>query len=316
VLTQAAAFLVALAVAWVLTPIVRDAAHGAGLFDEPEERKVHQMPIPRLGGVAMGAAFFVGVAAALVAARFVGDSLDLGSGSLTGTLVGVALIGGVGLLDDLQGTRARVKLLAQVVVALVAFALGLSIDRLDGPWGSIDLGAFSVVLTVFWIVAVINAINLIDGLDGLADGVAIIAMAAFFVMSIGLADQQPITLVLAAGAGGAFGFARYNLSPATIIMGDTGSMLLGFLLASIGIGVTQSPGGGVALLAPILALGLPLADMTWAALRRLASGHPLFQPDKRHIHHRLLARGLSVRAVVFVLWAVAAALGFVAVLLA
>lgn len=315
-LIPAAAFGVALVVALVLTPFVRDAARGAGLLDEPEERKVHQQPIPRLGGVAMGAAFFLGVAAALVAARISGESLDIGIGPLTATLVGTALIGGIGLLDDLRGTRARVKLLAQVVVAVVAFAIGLSIDRLDGPWGSIDLGGWAILVTVAWIVAVINAVNLIDGLDGLAAGVAIIAMAAFWAMSNGLSDQLPITLVLAAATGAAFGLLRYNIVPASIIMGDTGSMMLGFLLASVGIGVTQSPGGGVTAWAPVVALGLPLGDMAWTILRRLAAREPIFQADRGHVHHRLLARGLPVLAVVLGLWLVAAVLGLLAVVLA
>ncbi|MGH2457059.1 MAG: glycosyltransferase family 4 protein, partial [Candidatus Limnocylindria bacterium] len=159
-LTLIAAFGVALVSAWILTPLVRGAAHGAGLLDEPEDRKVHQVPIPRLGGVAIGAAFYLGIAAALVVARAVDAPLDLESGHLPGLLVGAALIAGVGLLDDLQGMRARVKLSAQLVIALVAYGLGLSIDRLDGPWGSVELGIWALPLTVAWIVAVINAVNL------------------------------------------------------------------------------------------------------------------------------------------------------------
>lgn len=313
-LIPAAAFGLALVAGWLLTPIVRDAAHGAGLLDEPEARKVHLTPIPRLGGVAIGAAFYVGIAAGLVAARATGDSLNLETGHLPGILVGVALIGGVGLLDDLQGMRARVKLLAQVVVALVAYGLGLSIDRLDGPWGSVDVGAWSILLTVVWIVAVINALNLIDGLDGLSSGVALTAMLAFFIIAQGLAGTSPIEMVVAAGAGGVIGFLRYNLPPASIIMGDTGSMLLGFLLAALGISLTQAQGAGVAPWVPVLAIGLPLADTAWAVMRRLAAGDPVFAPDKRHIHHQLLAAGMSMRGVVLLLWGVSAVLGALAVL--
>jgi len=315
-LIPAAAFLLALAGAWLLTPIVRDAAHGAGLLDEPEERKVHKTPIPRLGGVAIGAAFYLGIAAGLVAARATGERLDLVSGHLTGILVGVALIAGVGLLDDLQGMRARVKLAAQLVVALVAYGLGLSIDALHGPWGTLDLGAWSLLLTVVWIVAMINALNLIDGLDGLSSGVALTSMAAFFAIAIGMPASDPILLVLAAGAGGVLGFLRYNLHPASIIMGDTGSMQLGFLLAALGISLTQVAEGAVAPWIPLLAVGLPLADMGWAVLRRIAARAPVFAPDKRHIHHQLMAGGLSTRWVVLVLWVASAALGALAVLLA
>lgn len=315
-LIAAAAFGLALAAAWVLTPVVRDAAHGAGLVDEPEERKVHRTPIPRLGGVAIAAAFYVGVAAALVAARVTGDPLRLETGHLPGILVGVALIGGVGLLDDLQGMRARVKLAAQIVVGLVAYGLGLSIDQLHGPWGSLDLGVWSILLTVAWIVALINAVNLIDGLDGLASGVALTAMAAFFVIAAGRSGAEPILSVLAAAAGGVLGYLRYNLPPASIIMGDTGSMLLGFLLATVGISLSQAAGGAVPPWVPLLAVGVPVGDMAWAVLRRLATGAPLFRPDRGHIHHQLLGAGLSMRVVVVVLWAVSAALGGLAVLLA
>ncbi len=315
-LIPAAAFLLALGASWLLTPLIRDAAHGAGLLDEPEERKVHETAMPRLGGVAIGAAFYLGITAGLVAARATGQALELESGHLTAILVGVALIAAVGLLDDLQGMRARVKLAAQLVVALVAYGLGLSLDALHGPWGTLDLGPWSLVLTVAWFVALMNAINLIDGLDGLASGVAVTAMTAFFVIGSGVNGLDSILMVLAAGAGGVLGFLPYNLHPASIIMGDTGSMQLGFLLAAVGISLTQVPDGAVAPWVPLLALALPLADMGWAVLRRVAGGSPLFAPDKGHIHHQLMGLGLSIRGVVLVLCAVSALLGALAVLVA
>jgi UDP-GlcNAc:undecaprenyl-phosphate GlcNAc-1-phosphate transferase len=315
-LIPAASFLLAAAASWLLTPVIRDAAHGAGLLDEPAERKVHETPIPRLGGVAIGAAFYLGIASGLVAARATDQGLDPVSGHLTGILVGMALIGGVGLLDDLQGMRARVKLAAQVVVALVAYGLGLSIDVLHGPWGTVELGAWSLLLTVVWIVALVNAVNLIDGLDGLAAGISLIAMAAFFAMALGMPGSDAVLLALAAGAGGVLGFLRYNLHPASIIMGDAGSMQLGFLLAALGISLTQGGTDGVAPWAPLLVAAVPLADMGWAVVRRVAAGAPILAPDKRHIHHQLMAGGLSMRWVVLVLWLVAAALGVLAVALA
>ncbi|HEX2194704.1 MAG TPA: MraY family glycosyltransferase [Candidatus Limnocylindria bacterium] len=310
-----AAFVSALLGAWFLTPMVRDAAHGAGLLDVPEERKVHNRALPRLGGVAIAAAFYLGVAAGLVAARFIGHRLELASGHLPAILVGVALIAGVGLLDDLQGMRARVKLGAQVLVALVAYGLGLSIDRMHGPWGVVELGPWSLLLTVAWFVAVVNAINLIDGLDGLAPGTALIAMVAFFGMTIGVGRSDAAVVAIAAGAGGVIGFLRYNVPPASIIMGDSGAMLLGFLLAAVAVSLTQLT-TQVTPWAPMLVLALPLVDMAWAIIRRLARGVPIFAPDKRHIHHQLVGLGLSTRAAVFVLWAVSAVAGAFAVLLA
>jgi UDP-GlcNAc:undecaprenyl-phosphate GlcNAc-1-phosphate transferase len=315
VLPSLAAFVVALLAASLLTPVIRGAAHGAGLLDEPNGRKVHEVAIPRLGGVAIATAFYLGIAAALVVARTAGSPLSLETGHLPAILVGAALIAAVGVLDDLQGMRARVKLSAQVVVALVAFGLGLSIDRLDGPWGSLALGAWALPLTVAWIVAVINAVNLIDGLDGLASGVALTALAAFFVIASSN-GTPPTLIVLAAGAGGAIGFLRYNLHPASIIMGDTGSMLLGYLLAASAISLTQTGSPGVAPWVPLVALGVPLGDTAWTIVRRVVAGDPIFVADRRHIHHRMLEIGLGQRTVALLLWLVSAALGVLAVLLA
>ncbi len=212
-LVAAAAFTVALVASVVLTPLIRVAATDAGFLDEPEARKVHEFPIPRLGGIAIGTAFYIGMAAALVATRAVNRPLDLSTGHLPAILVGVALIGGVGVLDDLEGMRARVKLTAQVLIALVAYGLGLSVDRISGPWGSVDIGPWSILVTVVWIVAVINALNLIDGLDGLASGVAVTAMAALFVIGAASGDARPVLPVLAAGAGGVLGIPALQPPP-------------------------------------------------------------------------------------------------------
>jgi UDP-GlcNAc:undecaprenyl-phosphate GlcNAc-1-phosphate transferase len=308
-MTSSTALLVALAAALALTPLVRGAAHGAGLLDLPESRKQHRVPLPRLGGVAIAAAFYLGVGAALVVARLMGRRLGVDLGTLPAVLVGLALIAGIGLLDDLQGMRARAKLAAQVAIAMVVYGLGLSIDHLDGPWGTIDLGVWSLPVTVAWLVGVINALNLIDGLDGLAAGVAFIATCAFAAISLTLRGGDPLLPVLAAAAGAVLGFLRFNLPPATIIMGDTGSMLLGFLLAAVAIGLSQAHPAGVAPWIPLLVLALPLADTGRVIIRRLLAGHPVFAPDRRHVHHRLLARGLSPRTVMLILWLTSAAFG-------
>lgn len=308
-MTSLTAFSIALLTALLLTPLIRDAAHGAGLLDEPEDRKQHLVPIPRLGGVAIAAAFYLGMGAALVVARLLGRKLGVDMGHLPAVLVGVALVAGLGLLDDLQGMRARAKLLAQVVIALLVYGLGLSIDRLDGPWGTLQLGIWSLPVTVGWVVVMVNALNLIDGLDGVASGVAFIAVSAFFAVSLTLRGGDPLLPVLAAAAGGVLGFLRFNLPPATIIMGDTGSMLLGFLLAAVGIGMTQAEPVGAPPWIPLVVLGLPLADTGRVIVRRLAAGHPLFSADRRHVHHRLLARGLSQRSVMLVIWLLSGVLG-------
>jgi UDP-GlcNAc:undecaprenyl-phosphate GlcNAc-1-phosphate transferase len=307
------AFCVALLAALVLTPVVRSAAHDAGILDEPEARKLHRVPVPRLGGVAIAAAFYLGIAAALVVGRLVGRRFGVETGQLPAVLVGTAMIAGVGLLDDLQGMRARGKLSAQVVTALVAYGLGLSIDRLTGPWGTLELGFWSLPLTVAWVVGLINALNLIDGMDGLAAGVALVGIGAFFAIGLTIEGADPLLPVLAAAAGGTLGFLRFNLYPASIIMGDTGSMLLGFLLAAVAISLTQAQPSGASPWIPLLVLALPLADTLRVVLRRLLGGEPVFAPDRSHVHHRLLAGGLTERTAMLFLWLISAVLGAAAV---
>ena len=313
-LPSIAALITASLAAWILTPIIRVAARRRGLLDEPGERKVHGVAIPRLGGVAIAVAFYLGIAAGLVVESVVGGEAP--RDEIAVVLLGAALVACIGLLDDLVGMRARVKLTSQVGVSLVVVLLGLSIEHLDGPWGSLALGAWSLPVTVVWFVLVMNAMNLIDGLDGLASGVALTAMAALYLVSTAGGLSAPVALVLAAAAGGVVGFLRYNMYPATIIMGDTGAILLGFLLAAAGVAVTQAGSPPAAAWTPLAALGLALADTLWAVVRRVASGAPVFAPDKRHVHHRLLAAGLSQRSTMLTLWLVSAVFGLLAVVTA
>ncbi|MEO8251729.1 MAG: MraY family glycosyltransferase [Chloroflexota bacterium] len=313
-LTSLAALFVSFLSAALLTPLVRYLAKRQGLLDEPAERKVHDVAIPRLGGIAIAVAFYLGLAAALLVSP---SSSPLRAGAqLVAVLMGAALIVCIGIVDDLFGMRARAKLSAQIAIAIVVVLLGLSVDHLDGPWGQIALGGWSVPLTVGWFVIVMNAINLIDGLDGLASGVVLIGMVAFYVIATAGGATPPIAAILAAGAGGVLGFLPFNLYPATIIMGDTGSILLGFLLAAAGVAVTQSGSPGAAPWVPAMVLALGLGDTAWAIIRRVLSGAPIFAPDKRHVHHRLLALGLSQRSAMLVLWAVSAVFGLSGVLAA
>jgi UDP-GlcNAc:undecaprenyl-phosphate GlcNAc-1-phosphate transferase len=315
---SATAFLVAFAAAIFLTPVVRGVARNAGLLDQPGGRKVHEVAVPRLGGFAIATAFYLGIAVALVVARAVyGRRIGIETGHLSAILAGVALIAGLGLMDDLQTMRARVKLGAQIVIVLATFGLGLSIDRLDGPWGSVELAWWlSLPLTILWMVAVINAVNLIDGLDGLAAGVALIGLAAFLAVALLHGGSSPVQVVLAAGAGGVLGFLRFNLPPSTIHMGDSGSMLLGFVLGAAAISVTQAGRHGIPPWVPLLILALPLADTLRVIVMRLLAGHPVFRPDRRHVHHRLLRRGISQQGATLLLWGVSAVLAALGVLLA
>jgi UDP-GlcNAc:undecaprenyl-phosphate GlcNAc-1-phosphate transferase len=314
---SATAFFVAFAAAIFLTPVVRGVAHNAGLLDPPARRKIHSVPVPRLGGFAIAAAFYLGIGVALVVARTIfGRRYGIETGPVPAVLSGVALIAGLGMLDDLQNLRARVKLAAQIGIVLATYGLGLSIDKLDGPWGSIQLGAWSLPVTIVWLVAVINAINLIDGLDGLAAGVALIGFAALFAVALIAGESNPIQPVLAAAAGGVLGFLRFNLPPSSIHMGDSGSMLLGFVLGGGAFTVTQAGRPGMPPWVPLLILALPLADTGRVIVMRLIAGQPIFRPDRRHVHHRLLAMGISSHGAAFLLWGVSALLAGVGVALA
>jgi UDP-GlcNAc:undecaprenyl-phosphate GlcNAc-1-phosphate transferase len=305
-------FAIACVVGLVVTPVVRHYAYRLELLDMPGGRKVHQVPVPRLGGVAMTLAFAVGVVFAAIVARELGSAAFLRLSLAPAILSGVALLLVIGVVDDVRGMPAFAKLGGQVAVALLAAILGLRLERLVLPWGTVDLGPLSVPLTVAWVVGVMNAINLIDGLDGLASGVVLTVLGAFGLLAV-IDGTDPIQPIIAATVGAAVGFLAYNLHPASIIMGDTGSMLLGFVVAAVAILLTQDSVRPVAPWVPIIALGVPLIDTAWAVVRRTARGEPFFVADRGHIHHQLLRRGLSQRDAMLTLTALSAALAIVAV---
>lgn len=313
-LVPVTAFGVALVVALAVTPLVRRAAVHAELLDEPGGRKIHRRAIPRLGGAAMliafGSAVGIGVLAALL-----GD-VSLGrTHTLVPALVGIGLVGAVGLVDDLRDLSPPAKLAGQLVAAVAVVALGLRFDDLATPWGSVELGPLGPVLTVGWLVAVANAVNLIDGLDGLAAGVSLATLLAFAAIAAML--SAPVVLLLvAAGAGAVTAFLAYNRPPASIIMGDAGSMFLGMLLGTTAIALVVARPAHIALPTAVLALGVPLADLAWAILRRLAAGRSIFAADSSHIHHQLMGRGLGHGTVTLTLVAASAVLGLIAIFLA
>jgi UDP-GlcNAc:undecaprenyl-phosphate GlcNAc-1-phosphate transferase len=310
-LTSAVALVVSLAV----TPIVRHYARQFGLLDEPDaERKIHQFAVPRLGGVAIAIAFAVAIGFAALATDDLNAIGSLRPNRAPAILTGALLLVVVGIVDDVRGMRAMVKLFWQVMAAVVAFALGLSIEHLEMPWGTLSLGWAALPLTVAWIVVIINAINLIDGLDGLATGVVLTALGAFALLSAS-AGVDPTLPIIAAAGGAAIGFLAYNLHPASIIMGDTGSMFLGFVVGAVAISLTQDGLNPQPPIVPVVALAIPLIDTAWAVIRRTARGEPFFVADRGHIHHQLLRVGFSQRDAMLLLTAVSAALAVIAVLL-
>jgi UDP-GlcNAc:undecaprenyl-phosphate GlcNAc-1-phosphate transferase len=257
-----------------------------------------------MGGLAIVIAFMT---AALTTMELTTDVI--------GILLGGCVIAAVGIADDMFQLAARVKLAGQIAAALVPVLFGVRIEWLNNPWGGyFYLDYLAVPFTVFWIVSFTNVVNLIDGLDGLAAGVSAIASVTVIMVAL----QQglyPVAVLTACLAGGIIGFIRYNFNPATIFMGDTGSLFLGYMLAAISIFGAVKSAATIALLVPAIALGLPIMDTAFAIIRRYKNNRPIFQPDKGHIHHRLLAMGFSQRQAVIFMYLISAGLCLTAILL-
>ncbi|MCP3104745.1 undecaprenyl/decaprenyl-phosphate alpha-N-acetylglucosaminyl 1-phosphate transferase [Myxococcus sp. K15C18031901] len=299
------AFVVSLLVALALTFLVRNQALAWGWLDQANSsRKVHVRPIPRLGGVGIVAGFFAPLCALFLVDSGVGYHFRVHTDLVVGLFVGGAAIAALGLYDDLRGAGARLKFSVQFAVAFGLYALGFRIEVIANPFGpELTLGALSLPFTVLWMVGVVNALNLIDGLDGLAGGVAFFGVSTNFILSLARGDVL-MCLLMAALAGAILGFLVFNFNPASIFMGDTGSMFLGFVLAAVSIKTSTKSGTAVAMFVPVMALGLPIMDTLLAVVRRSLLGRPLFSADKEHIHHRVMSRWvLSHRSTVLVLYA-------------
>jgi UDP-GlcNAc:undecaprenyl-phosphate GlcNAc-1-phosphate transferase len=298
------AFLVSLMVALVLTLLVRNRAVAWGWLDQANSsRKVHVRPIPRLGGIGIVGGFFAPLCALFLVDSGVGYHFRSHTELVAGLFIGGAVIAALGLYDDLRGTGARLKFTVQLAVALGLYALDFRIEVIANPFGpELSLGVLSLPFTVLWVVGVINALNLIDGLDGLAGGVAFFGVATNFILALSRGDVL-LCLLMAALAGAILGFLVFNFNPASIFMGDTGSMFLGFVLAAVAIKTSTKSGTTVAMLVPVMALGLPIMDTLLAMVRRSLLGRPMFSADKEHIHHRVMSRlVLSHRSTVLVLY--------------
>ncbi|MFT7581160.1 MAG: UDP-GlcNAc:undecaprenyl-phosphate GlcNAc-1-phosphate transferase [Myxococcota bacterium] len=312
----AVAFLLSMAVAAFLTPLVLRFALKRELYDVPGERKVHQHPIPRLGGIAIVVAFYVPVTGLLVVDAGASYHLTQDTSHVIGLFVGGLMIAAIGIFDDIKGANAKQKLLVQVIVAVVMFALDYRIEAISNPFGGgkFELGFLAFPVTVAWFVGVINAVNLIDGLDGLAGGIGLISVSTLFTLA--LMDGNVLPALFCACLGGALvGFLFFNFNPARIFMGDTGSLFLGFVLAAFSISSSYKGSTTVALAIPILALGLPILDTFLAIGRRMRRQRPIFSADQDHIHHKLLRAGLSHRQAVLAMYLAAAVLGGVGLLL-
>ncbi len=306
------AFVIAAGVALLVTPGVIWFARKTGALDKPNQRKVHKKPIPRIGGLGIWLSFMI----AILIVNSYTDVPDEQEFELIGLLVSSTLIVILGLIDDYTDLPAKVKLLGQIVAACVlVVGFGVRVDFITDPFGDyIFLEYLAIPLSVFWVVGITNTVNLIDGLDGLAAGVSTIAAITICLVAL-QQDILFIAVVTACLAGSAVGFLYYNFNPARIFMGDSGSMFLGFMLSGISIIGAVKAATTIALIVPILALGLPIMDTTFAIVRRYRGGVPIFKPDKGHLHHRLLDLGFTQRQAVLLMYVISAMLGLSAVAL-
>ncbi|WCJ59753.1 MraY family glycosyltransferase [Fontisphaera persica] len=308
------AVLVALScgLALVLTPLIRRLALRANVLDHPGTRKIHHRPIPLLGGLAIALAMWLPITALWLYDNRVAAFLRAREGMVLQILLsGLAMLL-LGVYDDLRGLNARKKLMAQLPVALVLVISGVGFESITIPsLGSVPLGWAGPVLTLLWLVGITNAINLVDGIDGLASGVAFFAATTIAVISI-YNDNVVGAVIMTALAGACLGFLPYNFNPARIFLGDTGSLFLGMTLAVSSLLTSQKGTLAASLLIPVLVLGFPVIDTLLAMVRRAVRGKSMFSGDAGHIHHRLLARGLSHRQASLIIYAFCLLCGLVA----
>ncbi len=314
--TYFALFLIATFASLVITPLIRRLCQRFKLLDVPADgRRVHKHGIPRLGGVAIFASIVLALSTLPLVSNALTQSLHTRTSELFLVLVPTMLVLLLGIYDDLRGTNAAVKFVGLGLIAALFYSMGGRIETLALPYmGVIHFPpAIGFFITVFWLVGIANAFNLIDGIDGLAPGAAL--FSAIVILLISLINENPLTIVVTLALCGALtGFLRYNFNPASIFLGDSGSLSVGFLLAALSIVGVQKATTAVAVITPILAFGLPVVDTGVTMVRRLVSRRPIFQGDGEHIHHMLLARGWSQRRVALILYGVCAVFGLLATL--
>ncbi len=309
-------FFLAFLLSMMLTPVIRKRCQQRNIMDFPtDSRRVHSVPIPRLGGIAIYLAFFLPLFLILLTH---GEAFDLFSQQinvLVSVFVASTCVFAVGVYDDIQGATVMQKLSVEVGAAMLLYTLGFKITLIAVPFsGPLRLGILELPVTILWLVGVTNALNFIDGIDGLACGVGFFSVSTMFILSLFL--HHTLTSFFAAALAGAiFGFALYNFAPASIFMGDSGSLFIGFLIAAISLQGLQKSSTAVVLLIPVVALGVPITDTILAIIRRVGSGRSPFTADKDHIHHRLLRMGLSSRQVTVILYVVCLLLGITALLM-
>lgn len=285
-------FLAAFGTVLLVTPLVIKFAHKIGATDKPNHRKVHQKVMPRLGGLAI----FIGVVVGYIASGLYDERIY-------GITAGAIIIVVIGILDDMYELKARTKLIGQLLTAGVVVYTGLKIEFITIPFviERFDLGWLAIPVTILWIVGITNAINLIDGLDGLAAGISSIAIATLAVMA-GMAGKEMILTLCLIVLGSTIGFLFYNFHPAKIFMGDTGALFLGYCISVFSLLGLYKSVTLFSFVIPIIILGVPIFDTAFAIIRRFLNKQPISAPDKSHLHHRLLAIGISHRNTVLLIY--------------
>jgi UDP-GlcNAc:undecaprenyl-phosphate/decaprenyl-phosphate GlcNAc-1-phosphate transferase len=296
-------FVVSFLIAYFITPVIKKMALRLGIIDKPALRKIHKEPMALLGGVAI----FIGFLVAVLPFVYKADK------SFIGILIGGGMILVLGIIDDVLHLGPRIKLVGQIMVALLVCLFGVSIDFVTNPFGGmIQLDWYlAFPLTILWIVAIINTINLIDGIDGLAAGIVAISALFISIVAINTGQYLPAILTLAL-FGATLGFLKHNFFPAQIFMGDSGSMFLGYILATVSIVGVLKATITISLAVPILVLGIPITDTLFAIFRRIKNGKEIFKADNDHFHHRLLRKGFSQKQVGVLCYIITILLGLVA----
>ena len=321
----AIAFLLAFIVSFMATPYTIKIADKIGAVDVPKDkRRMHTKKMPKFGGPAVIVGFLVSMFYLIIVMSIEG-SIDLFAEQeygkkLLGVLLGIVTIAVTGVLDDTKTLTWWQQLLGQITAAVIVVSFGIRIEHLDIPFlyriGLNDV--FSTIVTIVWIVGVINSINLIDGLDGLSSGISLISCISLLIIFLMNDSPMIATIIVTAMSGALVGFLPFNFSPAKTFIGDTGSNFLGFMLAVVSIlGVAKTYTAAVIVL-PVIVLGLPIFDVLFAIIRRIAKGKSIkavFKPDKGHLHHKLVAKGFTQKQAVLILYGLSASLGMFAIIL-
>ena len=320
----AIAFMIAFTTSFMMTPQTIKLARKLGAVDTPkDERRINKIPMPRLGGLAVIAGFIVSIVYLLIVMT-IESKINLSEENyhtkLAGFVIGGLIISAVCFYDDIKGAKAIVKLIAQIIAAIIVVKSGLIIDSIDIPFFKVDSEneLFYQILTICWIIGITNALNLIDGLDGLSTGISIISCVSLLII-FALNGSPLISIILiTALCGSLVGFLPFNFNPAKTFIGDTGSNFLGYCLSIISILGIAKTYTAIVIVAPLIVLALPVFDTLFAIVRRLINGKSLkaiIEPDANHLHHKMLRKGFTQKQAVLILYGLSATFGMFAIIL-